>query len=101
MGAFDNELDMNNIHVKHNGKEISIAQHKKYDGDKWVDTRVQEVAIVPDEYGTEYSIHLFGATLDELIECLQKVKAELESDALADLDEIDKMFDLFVERSQA
>lgn len=90
MGAFDNELDMNNIHIKHRGKEISIAQHKKYDGDKWVDTKVLAVAIVPDEYGTEYSIHLYGATLDELIECLQKVRSELEPDAFEYLDGIEK-----------
>ena len=49
-----------------------------------------EVAIVPDEYGTEYSIHLYGATLDELIECLQKVRSELEPDAFEYLDGIEK-----------
>ena len=47
MGAFDNELDMNNIHVKHNGIEISIAQHKKYDGDKWMVQSILSISLVP------------------------------------------------------
>mgnify|MGYP003137229798 FL=1 len=75
-------MSENNILLRHNGKEISIAQHREYspgqDGaEDWTNTYVQEIAVIPGDKSEDWDIKLYAATLNELIEALVQVRDKL------------------------
>tara|TARA_R110000822_G_scaffold127894_1_gene263452 strand:+ start:309 stop:572 length:264 start_codon:yes stop_codon:yes gene_type:complete len=68
---------MNNIMLTHNGVEISVAQHRVYDAEQWVDTSVQEIGVIEDDVSwSDMLIVRYASTLDEFIEALIVVRGE-------------------------
>ena len=68
---------MNNIKVTHLSEEISIAQHKEFEGGVSEVTSVQEVAILPTG-SHDWVIMKYDDTLDSLIETLQNARTLIE-----------------------
>ena len=68
---------MNNIRVTHLSEEISIAQHKEFEGGVSEVTSVQEVAILPTG-SHDWVIMKYDDTLDSLIETLQNARTLIE-----------------------
>ena len=68
---------MNNIKVTHLSKEISIAQHKEFEGGVSEVISVQEVAILPTG-SHDWVIMKYDDTLDSLIETLQNARTLIE-----------------------
>jgi len=68
---------MNNIRVTHLSEEISIAQHKEFEGGVSEVTSVQEVAILPTG-SHDWVIMKYDDTLDSLIETLQNARTLIQ-----------------------
>jgi hypothetical protein len=68
---------MNNIRVTHLSEEISIAQHKEFEGGVSEVTSVQEVAILATG-SHDWVIMKYDDTLDSLIETLQNARTLIE-----------------------
>ena len=68
---------MNNIRVTHLSEEISIAQHKEFEGGVSEVISVQEVAILPTG-SHDWVIMKYDDTLDSLIETLQNARTLIE-----------------------
>lgn len=86
-------IDTNNIKVKHRNRDISIAQHRKYEGAVSKTTEVQEVAILPS--GSEdWTILRYNDNLNSLIETLQNIRTLIENSSnLWSVDEIIEVYD--------
>tara|TARA_R110000796_G_scaffold1199_2_gene4742 strand:- start:1008 stop:1271 length:264 start_codon:yes stop_codon:yes gene_type:complete len=68
---------MNNIMLTHNGVKISVAQHRVYDAEQWVDTSVQEIGVIEDDVSwSDMLIVRYASTLDEFIEALTVVRGK-------------------------
>ena len=68
---------MNNIRVTHLSEEISIAQHKEFEGGVSEVTSVQEVAILATG-SHDWVIMKYDDTLDSLIETLQNARTLIQ-----------------------
>jgi len=68
---------MNNIKVTHLSEEISIAQHKEFEGGVSEVISVQEVAILPTG-SHDWVIMKYDDTLDSLIETLQNARTLIQ-----------------------
>ena len=68
---------MNNIRVTHLSEEISIAQHKEFEGGVSEVISVQEVAILPTG-SHDWVIMKYDDTLDSLIETLQNARTLIQ-----------------------
>ena len=70
-------VGMNNIMLTHNGVKISVAQHRVYDAEQWVDTSVQEIGVIEDNVSwSDMLIVRYASTLDEFIEALTVVRGK-------------------------
>ena len=69
---WNQEINMNNIKLKVDNKEVSIAQHSLDDGEPLV----QEVALIHKD--DDMNIHPFF-DLDSLIESLIEIRKELSN----------------------
>ena len=68
-------MDTNNIRLTYKGMEVSIAQHKTYEGGtNKVTTDVQEVAIIPQGKSDGYVIRRFHSGVDDLIDVLNLIR---------------------------
>lgn len=74
---------MNNIKVTHLSREISIAQHKEFEGGVSETTTTQEVAIMPNggqDTTGDWVIIKYTNNLNSLIKALENIRTIIETE---------------------
>ena len=74
---------MNNIKVTHLSREISIAQHKEFEGGVSETTTTQEVAIMPNggqDTTGDWVIIKYSNNLTSLIKALENIRTIIETE---------------------